>query len=458
MWKSTARAFDELRGRIDAIPVIETHEHWGGVCASEPHLDVLQLLVWSGYYHSDLYSASDDFSPRRMPGMFASSPLAEFVADLRNSFDARYDAWRAYHDRTCHTAYARAFFAGMRACWGLPSVEKADLLAVQERLRAERGQAHADAALARHGIQAMIVDMDCTAVMAGRLPYRRDFSRFVLDLPQYHALFTEAAVRAPQLEAALGRKIVTLDDYLDAFTRYLEQAIAFGIVGMKDQTAYRRAIDYGNPGKAPAEGVFNRIISRPRDTFGTDEVRPLDDYLFNQFLRLAARYQLPVQVHTGHMAGIRNEIAKTNPAHLATMLEVHADVQFDLFHGGWPYLGEFLFLGKNYPNVTLDLCWAHAIDPAYCVELLTRGVMTVPHSKICGFGGDTYLYEMQVGSLILARDNIAAALAHLVDAGWLSLPDAEALAHAWLFDNPNRIFKLGLTAAAPLDAVRDRCP
>lgn len=60
--------------------------------------------------------------------------------------------------------------------------------------------------------------------------------------------------------------------------------------------------------------------------------------------------------------------------------------------------------------------------------------MTVPRNKICGFGGDTHLFETQVGSLILARGNIAVALAGLVDKGWLDPGEAEALARAWRYD------------------------
>lgn len=43
--------------------------------------------------------------------------------------------------------------------------------------------------------------------------------------------------------------------------------------------------------------------------------------------------------------------------HLLSVINDYKEVQFDLFHGNWPYMGEFLFLGKNYPNVHLDLCW-----------------------------------------------------------------------------------------------------
>lgn len=444
MLSSRSPSYSELRASLDAMPVIETHEHWTGICPANPSLDILAFLADCSYYQSDLGSASGDFGDSRPRFGFAQSPLIEFLADPSQSFDARYEAWRRYHERTRHTAYTHTVLAGLEACWGLKSVEKGELLALQERMRAERNQAYSDRMLARQGIQAMIVNAitPFADIVAGRTPYRKDFARFVMDLPQYHEMFGEASIRKPHLEAALGRRIVTLDDYLEAFELFLKQAIAFGIVGLKDQTAYRRCLDFNNPPRAAAEAVFNRIVSRPRDVFGTAEVRELDDFLFNHFLRLAARYRLPVQIHTGHMAGMRNEILKVNPAHLTPMLELHSEVVFDLFHGGWPFMGEFLFLGKNYPNVNLDMCWANTIDPAYCIELFQRGLMTVPHSKLSGFGGDTHLFEIQVGALSLARDNMAAALAGLIDAGWLDLDAAAAVARAWLFDNPRRLFNV----------------
>jgi hypothetical protein len=172
-------------------------------------------------------------------------------------------------------------------------------------------------------------------------------------------------------------------------------------------------------------------------------VRPLDDWLFQYALRTAAKYDLPVQLHTGHMAGIRNEIAKTNAAHLIPTIELNRNVRFDLFHGNWPYMDEFLFMGKNYPNVYLNLCWAQSIDPIYCIELMKRAVMTVPHSKLFAFGGDTGQVEWMVGYLVLARDNVACALSELTDAGWLTMDEAKRIAADWFFNNPNEFYKLG---------------
>ena len=41
----------------------------------------------------------------------------------------------------------------------------------------------------------------------------------------------------------------------------------------------------------------------------------------------------------------------------------------------------------------------------------------------------------------LARDNIAIALADLVEMEYLDLDEAEQIARDWLFNNPNQFFK-----------------
>jgi len=162
-------------------------------------------------------------------------------------------------------------------------------------------------------------------------------------------------------------------------------------------------------------------------------------------MRFARELNLPVQIHTGHLAGIRNRVQKANAAHLASVLELHRQVRFDLFHGNWPYMGDLLFLGKNYPNVILDLCWLPIIDPLYAQELLKRAVVTVPHVKIHGFGGDyACVPQLVTAHLIIAREVIAAALADLVESGWLEEAQAIRLAADWLFNNPNSFYDLGL--------------
>ena len=62
-----------------------------------------------------------------------------------------------------------------------------------------------------------------------------------------------------------------------------------------------------------------------------------------------------------------------------------------------------------------------------------------------GFGGDYFLTpEFSVAHLTLARQVIASALANLVETGWLEEEQAIDLAAAWLHNNPNTFYQLGL--------------
>lgn len=218
---------------------------------------------------------------------------------------------------------------------------------------------------------------------------------------------------------------------------------------MKDQSAYQRSIKFSLSTKERAERLFNKCLADPNNSLGWPEAKPLDDFLFHEYMRFARDLDLPVQIHTGHMAGIRNRVNKANASLFAQVLETHQEVDFDLFHGNWPYMSDMLFLAKNYPNVYMNLCWLHIIDPLYAIELLERGVLAVPHKKINGFGGDYWVPELIPAHLFIAQNNIAKALSNLVSGGWISINEAISIAADWLFNNPNELFKLGLKSYIP---------
>ena len=420
MNRSGSSSYAELRQHLEKVPVIETHEHYSEYA---DHGDALGFIL-DNYYHADYLSAGGEESFPE--GLSAGERLDRFL----NTFG-----------KSNKTAYARGMLNGLRQCWGVEKLEtREDFLAFEARF-ASRDVSIYEKTMDRLGIRAKIVDsFSFGEYLAGQKKGSK-YARFAFPLPDVHNLHGFPDVM--HLQAHLDRPIVCLDDYTEAFERYFERCVDFGIVCLKDQSAYRRDVAYGNPAKAEAEKAFNDIIFHPREIFGDDRVRPLDDWLFQYAMRLAAGHNLPVQLHTGHMAGIRNEIAKTNAVNLIPTIELHRNVRFGLFHGNWPYMDEYLFIGKNYPNVWLDLCWVQCIDPVYCVELMKRAVMTVPHSKIFAFGGDTGAVEWVAGYLELARDNVACALSELTDSGWLSMSEAKRLAADWFFNNPNDFFALG---------------
>jgi len=430
--------FNRLYEQIGAMPVIDCHEHMAGPEARPPYKEPIASLI-CGYMLSDLHSAAFGISDKEVARL----------EDQDVSTDEKWPLFERLWRATEHTAYARVTKLVLKNVYGEGELTREALDRVAERLADQTEQAYFRI-IDEAGVQAMLVDVLGEWASPERLgdflDGRKVFPdkwRPLISLPGLHPTnLTWETVNRVELLA--DRYITSLDEYLEAVFTVFKRCIERGAIGIKDQSAYSRSISYDLVPKAEAEAQFNRILADPRNSLGWPEGKPLNDYLFHQYMRFARELDLPVQLHTGHMAGIRNRVDKTNAAYLASVLELHRDVRFDLFHGNWPYLGDILFLGKNYPNVALDCCWLHIIDPDYAAELLERSVLTLPHTKVHGFGGDYGdVPEFVAGHLQIARENIAGVLAHLVERGWLEEEEALSLAADWLFNNPNRFFKLG---------------
>jgi hypothetical protein len=44
----------------------------------------------------------------------------------------------------------------------------------------------------------------------------------------------------------------------------------------------------------------------------------------------------------------------------------------------------------------------------------------------------------------MARENVAIALSDMVEMGYINVDQAQEIARDWLYDNPNRFYRLGL--------------
>jgi predicted TIM-barrel fold metal-dependent hydrolase len=125
-------------------------------------------------------------------------------------------------------------------------------------------------------------------------------------------------------------------------------------------------------------------------------------------------------------------------------------VVFDIFHIGYPFQNILTVLAKNFPNVYIDMCWAHIVSPNASVQALVEWVDTVPLNKISAFGGDYLFVDGVYGHQVLAREDVAKALSLKVEEGLFDLGEACRIARLLLYENPKRIFRLGeLRASAP---------
>jgi len=150
----------------------------------------------------------------------------------------------------------------------------------------------------------------------------------------------------------------------------------------------------------------------------------------------------PFQWHTGIQEGNGNWLSYTRPDLLTNLFMAYPGVRFDLFHASYPYSYVAGAICKNFPNVYLDMCWAHIISPTHSVRALAEWLDAVPANKISAFGGDYCFVDGVYGHVQLARQNVAKSLAIKVDDDGWSMQRAQQVAE-WLFlDNPRSIFKL----------------
>ena len=427
--RSRAACYDDLREYCESVPLVDCHDH-SGECGPK-YADPIAVVA-SGYFPSDLHSASSD------------EDMA-IINDGKRSVEERWPVLEKAWKRTRFTGYGQVTQLVLKEFYGVEELTLEALRGMEDKLLDLSDAKAFEAMLDKANIAARLEDVwpDVNKVIDGTFEMSPR-GHLMISLPALHAVCDYNGVQG--LVAPLKRKVTTLDEYLDACRELFEAHKRYGAVGFKDQSAYSRSLDYGNPTRGEAEAVFNWFMEDPRRRASyPDQVRPLDDYLFHAFLRMARDLDLPVQIHTGHMAGIRNDIAKTNAVGLTKVLELHSDVRFDLFHANWPYGGELMYLGKNYPNVSIDFCWANIIDPIYCQRLFQQALSAVPHGKVHGYGSDYGgSTDRAWAHAKIGRDNIAIALSELVEMEYLDLDGAKQVARAWLFDNANEFFRLGL--------------
>jgi hypothetical protein len=247
------------------------------------------------------------------------------------------------------------------------------------------------------------------------------------------------------LENRSGLSISSFDQYLEACEAWLLGfARRTGSPVLKCALAYNRSLAFERAGKAEAERGFNEFFG-PDWAFDKASLplrpsRAFENYVMRHILGIAQRENLVLQIHTGLQEGTGNRLGNSNPVLLSGLFLDYPKLRFDLFHIGYPYQKELGALCKMFPNVSVDMCWAHIISPEACVDSLSEWLELFPYNKICGFGGDYCLVDGVFGHQEIARENIARALSLKMEKGLFGLAEARKIGKALLYDNPARIF------------------
>ncbi len=417
-------AREALAACIDDLFIVDSHEHLPMEADRPQDTDV--LAEWLIHYFScDLVSAG------------LSDSGLERARDSRVSLRQRWQLVEPYWEAARSTGYGRSLDLAAQAIYGIERVDGARIEALNEAFVAARQQGgHYRHVLRDKGrIAVSVVDshLDCD----------REFFASAIRMDPFIMPTHRCMIR--DHGDAVGIRVHGLEDWEESLGRHIDAAVKRGAVVIKHGLAYMRSLHYPKVSRAAAEEEFNLFFAeehapawRPPLKAG----RALQDYMMHALLRHLDRRGMTLQVHTGIQEGNGNVIADANPVHLTNCFLEYDNITFDLFHMGYPYTAEIGNLAKNFRNVNIDMCWGHIISPEAARRALIEWLDAVPANKIIGFGGDYCFVDGVYGHQRLARDNVAAALAHKVVDGSFDLDHACQLARWILVDNPRRILNL----------------
>ena len=281
------------------------------------------------------------------------------------------------------------------------------------------------------------------------IPYP-EYYRFAWRMDGLFSITDAGPVEA--LQRATDIDILSLDDLREAMHVNIDHYQQTGrLAAFKLGIAYQRDLTVGDPTRHEAERAFSRIRNRKIAYDGIQqnaaplnarEARPLADFLVQCLLGRANDEDIPVQIHTGYLAGNWGALAGTKAMNLIPVFEKFRGVRFDIFHASWPWDRELGAVAKNYPNVYPDMCWAWSMNPQAMENALSEWLDAIPFNKIFAFGADTTLPWCNVGYAEQARLGIASVLERKIASGVFSEATARDVATAIMLTNGERFFDL----------------
>lgn len=128
-----------------------------------------------------------------------------------------------------------------------------------------------------------------------------------------------------------------------------------GVIGFKSIVCYRTGLNVQPVTFEVAASRFDEIKSQLNNQPLRLVDKPLIDFLLQQALLIAAKYRLPVQLHTG-FGDPDLDLRLANPLNLRSLLEQpqYRHAPLVLLHASYPYMQEAGYLAAVYPQVYLD--------------------------------------------------------------------------------------------------------
>lgn len=431
------KTFDEILDHVKGIEIIDTHEHLPAFeNLREKDTDVLKEYL-THYFNCDLISAG------------LRKPDYDRVIDNKLPLMDRWNLVEPFWKAAGNTGYARALDISVKGIYGIDRICRDTIENLNDKFLNSLQPGHYQRVLKekskiRISLLHDIPKQNGNIIFDSNLKCDKKFFRNVYPVDNF--VFPQTGEELQRIEKQSGMRICGIDDWLEACEMSLENALKHGAVALKSGLAYQRSLYYERVTKRDAEKEFNEIFKVKHmgnylpQVFTTG--KKFQDYMMHFILKLANKKNLIFQFHTGIQEGNGNLIYNSEPSLLSNLFLEYPDVDFDIFHMGYPYQGIVSVLAKNFPNVYIDMCWAHIISPEAAINAMVEYMDSVPANKISAFGGDYLFIDGVYGHQYIARVNVSKALTRKVDDGIIDIDHAKEISEMLFYKNPSKIFKL----------------
>jgi len=391
--------------------IIDAHEHLPPE-HERTSRKVDALTLFSHYTRTDLVTSG------MPPGDYERMLNPDLPLELR------WNILKPFLPHIRYGSYARPAFIVARDIYGFDDINDETYIPLSEAMQA------ANTPGIYHRVMRERCKIRTALTQAGRTDYEDDLLTPLMPVDVYAAVSRWEQIAANA--HALGMTAHTLDDYLDVIRAGVAKWKSERVVGLKARSGY-----WGVPDRAEAHSLFEDLRTGAKASL--PDMNPLRDFLNEAIMDICAEQDLVVAVHTG-MWGDFRELA---PTHMIPIIMRHPNTRFDVYHMGMPNVRECGVMGKNFPNVWLNLCWTHIISQKMTCSALDEWIDMVPVNKILAFGGDYRLPVEKIwGHLVMAREDIARVLGSRVDDGLMTEDEAIEIARKWFWDNPRELYRL----------------
>lgn len=220
------------------------------------------------------------------------------------------------------------------------------------------------------------------------------------------------------------------DIYLDKIEEIIKEKMDSGCVALKSSLPYDRSIHFIRRSyEAAKKGYRNPEAAK-------EDIVAFQDYIYYHICKIAAKYDIPFQNHTG-----LGNLEGSNAMLLKEAVSTNPETRFVLFHGSFPWTDDALALVHNYKNVYADICWLPSISTTTAVYFLKQLIETGKSDRIT-WGCDSWTVIESYASRLAGCHVVAKALTDLIEEDFMTLEEGKELAGNIFRNNAKEIYHI----------------